>query len=219
MKKIAISVTSAMVLISSISFAGGDVEPVVKPIVVPVAAATGGFFIGVMGGYENVAADTRLYNYINDVETLDDSDQDNLFIGLKFGYMFNFNHRIDIAAEKTNHSDGLVSIPISLNYTYVADTTIQNFHPFVGAGIGLVRWTDTIICDEGSKEIDLDGDMWQVRAGLLYELNQQTEFEVYYRYSQATFDTEHCNENGQEMSIELDDVKRNGIFAGINYKF
>ena len=133
--------------------------------------------------------------------------------------MFNFNHRIDIAAEKTNHSNGLVSIPISLNYTYVADTVIQDFHPFVGAGIGMIRWSETIVCDDASKEMDLDGSMWQVRAGLLYELNQKTELEVYYRYSQADFDTEYCNENGNDISLDLDNVKRNGIFAGINYKF
>ena len=217
MKKSAILVTSAMMLIGSMSFAGGDIEPVPVPVV-PVAS-TSAWFVGAMVGYENVTADARLFNAVNGAETLADRDQNNLFIGLKLGYMFNFNHRVDIAAEKTNHSDGLVSIPISLNYTYVADTSMQNLHPFVGAGIGLIKWRETILCDDASKEMDLDGTMWQVRAGLLYELNQKTEVEVYYRYSQATFDTEHCNENGNEISLELDNVKRNGIFAGINYKF
>ena len=220
MVKIALSIV-AIVTMSSLSFGGGDIEPAVEPIVTveEPAVPTGGFFVGVMGGYENVAVDTRLYNAINDMEVLDDTDQDNLFVGLKLGYMFNFNHRIDIAAEKTNHSNGLVSIPISLNYTYVADTAIQDFHPFVGAGIGMIKWNETIVCDENSKEVDLDGSMWQVRAGLLYELNQKTEVEVYYRYSQAEFDTEYCSEGANEISLDLDNVKRNGIFAGINYKF
>ena len=155
MKKSAILVTSAMMLIGSMSFAGGDIEPVPVPVV-PVAS-TSAWFVGAMVGYENVTADARLFNAVNGAETLADRDQNNLFIGLKLGYMFNFNHRVDIAAEKTNHSDGLVSIPISLNYTYVADTSMQNLHPFVGAGIGLIKWRETILCDDASKEMDLDG--------------------------------------------------------------
>jgi len=215
MIKNTLSFVAIIALSSSMSFGGGEFEPVVEPVVTVEEPAVGGFFIGLMAGYENVAVDT----YINSV-LLDDTDQDNLFIGLKLGYMFDFNHRVDIAAEKTNHSNGLVAIPISLNYTYVADTTVQNLHPFVGAGFGLINWTETILCgDFPSKEIDLDGTMWQVRAGLLYELNQETELEVYYRYSQATFDTEYCQEGATEVSIDLENVKRNGIFAGINYKF
>ena len=235
MKKIAVSIASAMVLTSSMGFAEGTV------VKLAAILEAGSFFGGLMGGYEHVAVDTRLYNALNNAETLDDTGQNNLFIGLKVGYMFDFNHRIDIAAETTNHSDGLLSIPVSLNYTYVSDKTlenfypftdagfakklkehgiaIQNFHPFAGAGIGLVRWSDTIVCNNASKKLDLDGSMWQVRAGLLYELDQKAEVEVYYRYSRASFDTKHCNENGNNISLDIDNINRNGIFTGINYKF
>ena len=217
MKKVVISVASAMVLTSSIGFAGGDIEVVPVPVV-PIVA-TSAWFIGAMGGYENVAVDARLHNVTTDRMIIDDSDQDNLFFGLKAGYMFNFNHRVDIAAEKTNHSNGLISVPISLNYTYVADYEMYGLHPLVGAGFGMIRWEDTVLCGANSKEIDLDGTMWQIRAGLLYELNQDVELEVYYRYSQAEFDTENCSMGGMEGTLDLDNVKRNGIFAGVNYKF
>ncbi len=218
MKKLTLSLVSILAM-SGLVYGGGDIEPAPVPVVAPVVLSTSAWFIGVMAGYENVAVDTTLNNISTGAVAFDDTDQDNLFIGLKLGYMFDFNHRIDIAAEKTNHSEGLVSIPISLNYTYVADYAWQNFHPFVGAGIGLINWEETVLCDANSKDIDLDGTMWQVRAGLLYEMNQDVELEVYYRYSQAEFDTENCNIGGNDGTMDLDNVNRNGIFAGINYKF
>jgi opacity protein-like surface antigen len=217
MVKNILSSVTIIALASSMSLAGGQVEAAVEPVV--EVEDTSKYFIGIMGGYEHVAVDTTLYNIISDVETFDDSGQNNLFIGVKAGYMYNFNHRVDLAAEKTNHSNGLVAIPISLNYTYVADQTIQDFHPFVGAGIGMIKWRENIICDNASKKMDIDGNMWQIRAGLLYEIDQQTEVEVFYRYSQANFDTEYCSEGVNEISIDLDNVKRNGIFIGANYKF
>lgn len=218
MKKLTLSLVSILAM-SGLGYAGGDIAPVEEVVAAPVVISSSAWFIGAMGGYENVAVDARLHNLSNGVVVIDDSDQDNLFFGLKLGYMFDFNHRIDIAAEKTNHSDGLVSVPISLNYTYVADYEMSGFHPLVGVGFGMVKWEETVLCDANSRDIDLDGTMWQVRAGLLYEMNQEVELEVYYRYSQAEFDTETCNIGGNDGTLDLDNVKRNGIFAGINYKF
>ena len=216
MRKLTLSLVSVLAM-SGLGYAGGEIEPVPVPVVQEVS--TSAWFIGAMGGYENVAVDAQLHSLGNNKIVVDDSDQDNLFLGLKLGYIYEFNHRIDIAAEKTNHSDGLISIPISLNYTYVADYEMSGFHPLIGAGFGQIRWEETVLCDENSKKAEFDGTMWQVRAGLLYEMNQDVELEIYYRYSEADFDTENCEIEGNEGTLDLDNVSRNGIFAGVNYKF
>lgn len=214
MKKLTLSLVSVLAM-SGLSYGGGDIDPV--PVVPEVA--TGAWFIGVMGGYENASADTTILNTSCNAEFYDSSDQDYGLFGIKIGYMFNFNHRIDASFETSNNDNGFLRVPFSVNYTYVADYEMANIHPLVGIGFGWVDWSDTVLCNGVGTDVDLDGTMWQVRIGGLYELNEDWEAEVYYRYSQVSLDAEDFQGNGDTGNINVDNIDRNGIFLGINYKF
>ncbi len=215
MRKLTLSLVS-IVAMSAMSYGGGDIEPVPAPVD-PVAESA--WFIGIMGGYENTSADTTIFNTSCNAELFDSSDHDYGLFGIKIGYMFNFNHRIDASFEATNNDDGLLRVPFSVNYTYVADYEMANIHPLIGVGFGMVDWSDTVLCQGIGTEVDMDGTMWQIRVGGLYEVNEDIEAELYYRYSRVSLDGEDFQGNGYTGSIDIEDIDRNGIFLGINYKF
>ena len=213
MKKLTLSLVS-IIAMSGLSYGGGDIEPI------PVAVApTSAWFIGVMGGYENTSADTSIFNTSCNAEWFDSSDHDYGVFGIKLGYMFNFNHRVDASFETTNNDYGFLRVPFSVNYTYVADYNLADIHPLVGIGAGIVDWSDTVLCNGTGTDIDMDGTMWQVRIGGLYEWSENVEAELYYRYSQVSLDNEDFQSNGYQGNIDIEDIDRNGIFFGINYKF
>ena len=176
-------------------------------------------FVGGLIGCENADAKVKVYNNINDAEAIDSADQDNSVLGLKAGYVFNSNHRADVTFEKTNHRSGLVMIPFSLNYTYITNWRVFNTKPFVGAGAGIIKWSETIICEPDSSKLDFNGRMWQVRAGTAYEASPNVELQIFYRYRKACFDGKSCDVSGNDINVDLDDVHTNGIFFGVNYIF
>jgi len=212
MKKVVISVASAMMLTSSIGFAGEDIAP--APVV-----ATSAWFIGVMGGYENTSADTKITNTSCNAVSNDSSSHDYGLFGVKVGYMFNFNNRVDASFETTNSDFGFWRVPYSFNYTYVADYNFSNIHPLIGFGFGKVDWRDTVLCGGTETKVNMDGTMWQGRIGALYEVSQHVDAELYYRYSQVSLDNEDFQGSGYQGTIGIDNIDRNGIFVGFNYKF
>ena len=216
MKKLTLSLVSILAM-SGLSYGGGDIDPV--PVPVAPVAATSAWFIGVMGGYENASSDTTILNTSCNAEFYGNSDQDYGLFGVKVGYMFDFNNRVDLSFETSNNDRGFLRVPISLNYTYVTDYEIANIHPLIGVGFGWVDWKDTVLCQGVGTDVDMDGTMWQVRIGGLYELNEDWEAEVYYRYSQVSLDAEDFQGNGYTGNINVDNIDRNGVFLGINYKF
>ena len=187
-----------------------------------------GFYAGVNGGYEwsNGTLDqTKLTpNYYDSHPS---ADQDYWMMGFKLGYAYQYHH-FDVETAFSNRQYGLVSIPITVNYTFVADGAWFGFgalSPFIGFGYGQAKFDDHVVCvlPDGVTELEhtfnLTGQLWQIKAGAQYPLDPSFDMELYYRHAWINFGSQTYTVAENSMSVDLDNLQLDGIFLGLIYKF
>ena len=187
-----------------------------------------GFYAGVNGGYEWSNGDLDHIKLTpNHYESHPEADQEYWMVGAKLGYAYLYHH-FDVETEVSNRKYGLVSIPWTVNYTFVTDGAwfgLGAFSPFLGLGYGQANFDDHVLCvlPDGVTEFEhtfnLTGQLWQIKAGAQYPLDPAVDMELYYRHAWINFGSKTCAVDENSMRVDLDNLQLDGLFLGVIYKF
>jgi opacity protein-like surface antigen len=220
MKKI---LSSAVVLFLSIFL-------VLSPINTAVAAETGPFYVGVLGGYTfGSDAELEMSPYKFDLDI-----QETWAVGAKVGYTPPAIKFFAVEFEYLYlNPDVDRTVLASLGSDFVAvegDLKLHNFmlnllakypegniHPYLGVGIGFSRvdlsGTGTMRIGGVTETESLDDDdtsfAWQILAGINFEISKNWSADITYRYfmTEPEFD-------GADLEI-----KTSMVTIGLNYHF
>lgn len=136
----------------------------------------------------------------------------------KVGYSFNEKHRaevsfvtIDVEYDDEDFQSEEYS-GFDIEYNYVFDG--NKFKPYLGAGLGFYTYVDS---DEWAGE-DLEGNSVNLLGGLLYQINDNVEFDAFYKYRGIVWDEIVITDGFSSAKLEL--TSSIGLFgAGVKVHF
>ncbi len=229
MKKFNLSLVAVLAM-STFAVAGGDIEPIVEPVVEAAevfveSVSTGGFYVGIAYGamysdVTNIRHDT-LDNFGHDVELETGS------VMFDMGYKFN-----DYIAVEGRYWMGLSSDSVTFNdddYTFHGDVLdsdsdawgvyLKPMYPVTDAFdiYGLLGYGSAALNDGNTFDEDVEGISWGV--GVAYSFTES--FSVFLDYVAFTEDT--ITNNELTHLVGVDDTEYDHSFDtinfGLNYQF
>ena len=196
---------------------GGDYEKslIVASILLAGSSlvAADGYFVGLDLGNTDIdysaKASAPSINYYNSEEGSDDGGSQTI----RFGKYINSNNRVSVIYQNINADSGDAGF-YGASYDYLFGD--EQLKPFLGATIG------NGFADISSKNInvDIDGLVYGLQAGVNYELNKNVSIEMGYRYLDADLkwkETISVSNVDVNFNIQYDKVKN--WYIGLNYKF
>jgi len=201
MKKIALSVV-AIVGMSSLGFAGGDVAPVAEPVVVVEEEGLSGFYAGLAlsAVYAN--------NSTVDVELWDEIDEQDRLGNVSFIAGYNFNEYIALEGRYTTsfaHEDTVEMDGWSL-FVKPQYPVIENFSVYALLGFGAVTLDGINGYD---VDVDDNGFQWGIGASYLATEN----ISVFIDYTSLAVEMDGSYWDGP-VQADVD-----AITIGVNYLF
>jgi opacity protein-like surface antigen len=215
------------------------------PINTSVAAETGPFYIGVLGGY----------SFGSDLEydepsfpSYDLDIQDTWALGAKFGYTMPFAKFFALELEylylnpdidrKVLESRGIGFTAIegdldmnSIMFNFILKYPEGIIHPFIGGGLGFsyVDFTRKKIAKISgitstySNSYDDTAFAWQLLAGVNFEINKHLSVDLTYRYfmtnSEYDYDEDYDDHYGYHHDRPEIKFKSSIATIGLNYHF
>ena len=238
MKKFTLSVATVLAM-SAFVVAGGDIEPVVEPVVVEVADAWAGPYVGLQAGYIWGDADTNAY-----WEELPDNpefpvngiDVDGLAGGIFAGYIWRVDNDILLGIEgEWNYAsaDGTVTVPENevdacgakveqewdASLRLIAGMDMGDYMPYITGGIA---WAGVNIqgYHEGELQEDHDETLtgWTAGAGIEKKIDENLHARIQYRYSDYGDETWDLDEENHPDTGTIE-YNAHMLTVGISYRF
>lgn len=234
MKNFKLSIATIMAM-STFAVAGGDIAPVVEPVVEVQAPSTGGFYIGGAIGLTNSEATySETYGWVNDGytswhETIED---DSYAFMLQAGYEFN-----EYIAIEGRYWDSLGDTN-TFSGAYAEDGIVlgsgsDGYGDFSAWGIyvkpmypvtesldvyALLGYGNTSLKGDGLDILDEDGFQWGLGAS--YSLSENTSFFVdYVQLADGVDETVYSYTDGIWFDEGKTDSSIYTINIGLTYKF
>ena len=232
MKKFSLSVATVLAM-GAFAVAGGDIEPVVEPVVVEVADAWAGPYVGIQAGYSWGDAESNAYEEYY----LEPLNVDGFIGGAYVGYNWLLDNNIVVGVEgEWNYvsadDEGVVIQPTG--YSYYGGKIEQDWDAALRLNVGVVKgdylpyvtagaaWAKVNVKGyENGTEVTSDSRTlsgWTIGAGIAKKIDENIVARIQYRYTdygddswiQDSYDTgtdEHLNYN------------TNALTVGVSYRF
>lgn len=136
-----------------------------------------------------------------------DADLDTTYEALRYGKYYDFG-RIGASVGIMNEDQGTDGKFVGLSYDYMFYNDSQ-IVPFVGASLAY-SW------NEANYDIEHNGFLYGVEAGVVYELSKELDLEVGARYSKSSVDGSKTI-SGAVVNIEADSTMQ--YYFAVGYKF
>lgn len=136
-----------------------------------------------------------------------DGDLDTTYEALRYGKYYDFG-RIGASVGIMNEDQGTDGKFVGLTYDYMFYNESQ-IVPFIGAHVGY-SW------NEANYDIEHDGSIYGVEAGVVYELSKELDLEVGARYSKTNIDGSKTI-SGNVVNVEVDSTMQ--YYFAVGYKF
>jgi hypothetical protein len=148
-------------------------------------------------------------------------DFDSKSVPLTIGYITNSNNRAKLTFQTikadwdNGGSDKFSGMDFDFDWTIESWKT-NNILPYAGIGIGVYTFEDT--AQYYADNEDLRGVALNMNAGILYQANNNLEFEAGYKYKSITWEESYYYSGSTRVNLELDE-KISSLYLGLNYKF
>lgn len=166
-----------------------------------MAAKVGEQGIGIEVGVMKTNAESRVNGVVSN------GDLDTTYEALKYGKYYDFG-RIGASVGIMNEDKGTDGKFVALSYDYMFYNDSQ-IVPFIGAHVGY-SW------NEANYDIEHDGSLFGVQAGVVYELSKELDLEVGARYSKTSIDGSKTI-SGNVVNVEVDSTMQ--YYFAVGYKF
>jgi len=150
-----------------------------------------------------------------------EGNYDSKSVPLTVGYITSSNNRAKLSFQTikadwdNGGSDKFSGMDFDFDWTIESWKT-NNILPYAGIGMGLYTYEDT--AQYYADNEDLKGVAFNVNAGILYQANNNLEFEAGYKYKSITWQDSYYYYGSTRVDAELDE-KISSLYLGLNYKF
>jgi len=240
MKKFSLSLATVLAM-SAFAVAGGDIEPVVEPVVVEVADAWAGPYVGLQAGYIWGDAETRAEDerYPDEPIVLSGFDVDGWTGGIFAGYNWRINNDFLLGIEgEWNYVSADDTITDSGNdhvwgaeveqdwdasLRLIAGMDMGDYMPYITGGIAWAGVNVHGFRDPGTQmAISEDHDAtltgWTVGAGVEKKIDENLIARIQYRYSDYGDETWDLGEEGDYDTGKIE-YNANMLTVGVSYRF
>jgi len=204
---------SLFILTSVIAYAGGNIvkEEAPAPIIPVVLEETNPYFVYLAGGVAYLSGEDTLAT--GNTFTAGALDDEGSVYELGVGYRYTDNIFATLAVQRTTLDIADIdNIYASINYQF-SDVMLK---PYIGlvAGYSKLEWSEAPHVVLSNKDLDSDGAMYGVQAGLEFELS--TNWSVFGKYQFITYD--HLMDiRNNASTIEHKDTQN--LLLGVRYGF